>query len=195
MSSAKWWPSCLGRNALMIHIGILLSGTGSLYLTPQWKWLRNKFLIKIMYSMWPSYAIWHHKTSLTLIQVMAWCQLLGADLLFELMPACRSDPRAWWRHQMETFSALLALCTGNSPVPGEFPSQRPVTRSFDVFFDLRLNKRLGKQSWGWWFETPSPSLWPHRNGTHFNKIPKQKYILKVLYKMSGSFKNLYLYFD
>ena len=44
----------------------------------------------------------------------------------------------WWRHQMETFSALLALCAGNSPVPGEFPSQRPVTRSFDVFFDLRL---------------------------------------------------------
>ena len=46
---------------------------------------------------------------------------------------------------------------------GEFPSQRPVTRSFDVFFDLRLNKRLSKQSWGWWFETPSPSLWRHCN--------------------------------
>ena len=42
---------------------------------------------------------------------------------------------------METFSALLAICAGNSPVPGEFPAQRPVTRSFDVFFDLRLNKR------------------------------------------------------
>ena len=42
----------------------------------------------------------------------------------------------WWRHQMETFSALLALCSGNSPVTGEFPAQRPVTRSFDVFFDL-----------------------------------------------------------
>ena len=47
---------------------------------------------------------------------------------------------------METFSALLAICAGNSPVPGEFPIQRPVTRSFDVFFDLRLNKRLSKQS-------------------------------------------------
>ena len=35
---------------------------------------------------------------------------------------------------METFSALLALCEGNSPVTGEFPSQRPVTRSFDAFF-------------------------------------------------------------
>ena len=65
---------------------------------------------------------------------------------------------------METFSALLALCAGNSPVTGEFPAQRPVTRSFDVFFDLRLNKRLSKQSWGWWFETPSHPLWRHCNG-------------------------------
>ena len=70
---------------------------------------------------------------------------------------------SWWRHQMETFSALLALCAGNSPVTGEFPAQRPVTRSFDVFFDLRLNKRLSKQSWCWWFETPSHPLWRHCN--------------------------------
>ena len=69
----------------------------------------------------------------------------------------------WWRHQMETFSPLLAICAGNSPVTGEFLAQRPVTRSFDVFFDLRLNKRLSKQSWGWWFETLSCPLWRHRN--------------------------------
>ena len=49
--------------------------------------------------------------------------------------------------------------------PGEFPTQRPVTRSFDVFFDLRLNKRLSKQSWGWWFETLSRPLWRHCNAT------------------------------
>ena len=42
-------------------------------------------------------------------------------------------------------------------------AQRPVTRSFDVFFDLRLNKRLSKQSWSWWFETLSRPLWRHRN--------------------------------
>ena len=64
----------------------------------------------------------------------------------------------WWRHQMETFPALLALCAGNSPVAGEFPAQRPVTRRFDVFFDLRLNKPLSKQSWGWCSETPSSPL-------------------------------------
>ena len=63
----------------------------------------------------------------------------------------------WWRHEMHTFSALLALCAGNSPVTGEFPPQMPVTRNFDVFFDLRLNKRLSKQLWRWWFETPSCS--------------------------------------
>ena len=70
----------------------------------------------------------------------------------------------WWRHQMETFSALLVLCAGNSPVTGEFPAQRPVTRSFDVFFFyLGQIKRLSNQSWGWWFETPSRSLWRHCN--------------------------------
>ena len=65
---------------------------------------------------------------------------------------------SWWRHQIETFSTLLAPCAGNSPVIGELPSQSPVTRSFDVFFDLRLNKRLSKHSRRGWFEMPSRSL-------------------------------------
>ena len=69
----------------------------------------------------------------------------------------------WWRHQIETFSTLLAICAGTLPVPGEFPAQKPVTRSFGGFFDLRLNKRLSKQSWNWWYETPSWSLWRHCN--------------------------------
>ena len=68
---------------------------------------------------------------------------------------------------METLSALLAICAGNSPVPGEFPTQRPVARSFDVYFDLRLNKRLSKQWWSWWFETLSRPLWRHCNGESF----------------------------
>ena len=69
----------------------------------------------------------------------------------------------WWRHQMETFSALLAICAGNSPVPGEFPTQRPVTWNFGVFFDLRLNKQLSKQPRGWWFGTLLGSLWRQCN--------------------------------
>ena len=64
---------------------------------------------------------------------------------------------------METFSELLALCVGNSPVNGEFSSQRPVTRSFDVSLDMRLNKRWSEQSSGWSFETPSRSSWRHYN--------------------------------
>ena len=70
----------------------------------------------------------------------------------------------WWRHQMETFSALLAICAGNSPVTGEFPAQRPVTRSFDVFFDLRRNKWLSKL---WWIV----DLRRHR--THYDVIVMQ----------------------
>ena len=74
------------------------------------------------------------------------------------------DIARWWRHQMKTFSSLLALYEGNPSVTGGFPSQRPVTRSFVVFFDLHLNKRLSKQSISRWFETPSCSLWRHCNG-------------------------------
>ena len=73
-------------------------------------------------------------------------RLLGADvtavmfgtLWLEQIGRYHVDD-TWWRHQMETFSALLVICAGNSPVSGEFPAQRPVTRSFDVFFDLGLN--------------------------------------------------------
>ena len=64
---------------------------------------------------------------------------------------------------MESFSALLALSAGNSPVTGEFPSQSPVKRSFDVFFDLRHFEWMSKQSLGWWVETPSRPLWRHCN--------------------------------
>ena len=63
-----------------------------------------------------------------------------------------------WKH----FRVTRPLC-GEFTGPGEFPTQRPVTRSFDVFFDLRLNKQLSKQPWGWWFETPSWSLWRQCN--------------------------------
>ena len=87
---------------------------------------------------------------------------------------------ASWHH-----CPILALREGNKPVhddvikwkhfplywpfvrelvPGEFPAQRPVTQSFDAFFDLHPNKWLSKQWWCWWFETPSCPLWRHRNG-------------------------------
>ena len=59
---------------------------------------------------------------LTLVQVMAWCR----------QGTSHYRSQAWWRHQIETFSALLDICAGNSPVTVEFPSQRPVTRNFDI---------------------------------------------------------------
>ena len=71
--------------------------------------------------------------------------------------------KTWWRDQNgNIFRATGHLC-GEFTGPGEFPPQRPVTRSVDVFFDQRMYKRLSKQPWGWWFETPSWSLWRHRN--------------------------------
>ena len=78
----------------------------------------------------------------------------------------------WWRHQMETFSASLAICVGNSLVTGEFPAQMPVTRSVDVPFDLLLNKRLSIQGWGWLFETPSCPLWRHYNAMKHPHSPE-----------------------
>ena len=64
---------------------------------------------------------------------------------------------------MGTFSALLAICAGNSPVTGEFPAQKPVIRSFDVFFDLRLNQG--------WINGETGDLRRHR--THYDVIVMQ----------------------
>ena len=73
---------------------------------------------------------------------------------------------SWWRRLIETFSTWLALCEGNPPLTGGFPSKRPVTRSSDIFFDLSLNKRSRKRSRRWWFEMPWRSLWRHCKASH-----------------------------
>ena len=104
-------------------------------------------------------TIFHHACAL--IEVTGQYHRYRDSSATELIIFCVIS--SWWRHRMETFSALLALCEGKSPVTGEFSSQRPVTWSFDVFFHLRLNKRLRKQSRGWWFETPSHPSWRHCN--------------------------------
>ena len=86
-----------------------------------------------------------------------------------------SRPRQIWESLMmassngNIFRVTGHLCrefTG----PGEFPVQRPVARSFDVFFDLRPNKPLSKQWWGWWFETLSRPLWRHCNAVRSQSI-------------------------
>ena len=96
-------------------------------------------------------------------------------IIFKLTPPC---PIAKEENRVVSFNHFFSLLRddvikwkhfprywpGNSPVTGELPLQRPVTRNFDVFFDLCLSKRLNKQSWDWWFETPARSLWRYCNG-------------------------------
>ena len=129
-------------------------------------------------TLWWSVVNQSPSTSLCLYQppaipclgMVVYLCLYGAnDITIEADHRFRAWAVPWWRHQIETFSALLALCAGNSPVPGEFPTQRPVTRRFDIFFDLRLNKRLSKQPWGWWIETPSWLLWRHCNASAMSR--------------------------
>ena len=114
--------------------------------------------------MWPSANRDRLATRLIPNTGLGWCVTLCSTVIPHTLTT-------WWRHQMETFSALLAICAGNSPVSGEFPAQRPVTRGFDVFFDLRLNKRLSKQSWGWWLETLSCSLARQSNESLWQMSP------------------------
>ena len=116
----------------------------------------NKRLSKQPWGWWfetPSGPLWRH------------CKLSMAVDMRLRTSSPLVQPNARWRHPIETFS-LLALCEGNPPVIGGFPAQRPVTRSFDAFFDLRLNNRLSKPSRRRWFVTPSCSLWHHCNDVH-----------------------------
>ena len=118
-------------------------------------------------ALWIAIVVFFHAISLSSYTKIPYTKRselsLRWKLLQEYCTCIEHSSIPWWRHQKETFSALLAICAGNSPVPGEFPTQRPMTRSFDVFFDLRPNKRLSKQRWGWWVETPSCPLWRHCN--------------------------------
>ena len=71
------------------------------------------------------------------------------------------------------------ICVSCPMVTSELPSQKPATWSLDVFFHLWLNQWLSKQSWDWWFETPSCSLWRHCNVGHWNEILEQYYLYQA----------------
>ena len=83
-----------------------------------------------------------------------WLGVVRKHAMHQQERYCSHDDVIKWKHFPRYW--ILAICAGNSP------AQRPVTRSL-VFFDLRLNKRLSKQTWGWWFETLSRPLWRHCN--------------------------------
>ena len=81
-----------------------------------------------------------------------------------------------WKH----FPRYWPFVWGIHRSPVNSPHKRPVTRSFDVFFDMRLNKRLSKQSWGWWFETPLRSWWRYCN------VRETMFALHVSWRMVSS---------
>ena len=117
-------------------------------------WLRQNVVL----TSW-----WRYHYVMCPLDTLMWRQSNG-DSLKVTVSQWEMDGYPWWRHHMETFSVLLALCEGNPSVTGGFPSQRPVTRSFAIFFDLRLNKSLCIQSKGRWFDTRLHSLWRHCSG-------------------------------
>ena len=135
-------------------------------LSPSFCWKQKANIVMLTGGKLPSNLLLSYKGELSIYDyrttTVLWSVTFGIELA-KCLDCCYIILNPWWRHQKETFSALLALCAGNSPVTGEFPAQRPMTRSFDVFFDMRLNKRLSKQSWGRWFETQSRPLWHHSN--------------------------------
>ena len=92
---------------------------------------------------------------------------------YPVVESPREARNPWWRHQMETFSASLALCEGNPPDTGWFPSQRSLTRRFGVFFDLRLNKRLIKLWIRRLFKTLWRPLWRHCNASFSSSASSQ----------------------
>ena len=83
-----------------------------------------------------------------------------------------------WKYHRSTSPVLCMMTSSNGNIfrvtghlCGEFTGHRgiPRTKASDAelwcYLDLHLNKRLSKQSWGWWFETLSRSLWRHGNGS------------------------------
>ena len=118
---------------------------------------------------WRTTLPWRHMNSMA-----STTPLFVKQLVYDVGNKSTKAPHYWCHFVMVIYRYMMTSPNGNifrvtgslcGEFTGEFPSQRPVTRSFDVFFDLHLNKRLNKQSRRRWFETPSLSLWRHRNET------------------------------
>ena len=155
MLSGKCQPFCLGLNVLkpFRHVDHTMNSITS---TKPKVSMSQKGCYKISYTFW-----YYNSTS------MNFCMYKSIPMT-KCTSECtrgsnKSKMKSRWRHQMETFSTSLAICEGNPPGTGGFPSQRPVMWSFDVFFDLCLNNWLSIQSRCWWFEMPLCSLWCHCN--------------------------------
>ena len=121
-------------------------------------------------------CLYFPKTSCKIFQTIRWRRPKWPSRSHEILRhlKCWLGQNAWWRHKMKTFSALLAICVGNSPVTDEFPHKGQWRGALMFSLICTWKKRLRKQSWGWWFETPSRSLWCHCNG--LNRCCWFKYI-------------------
>ena len=108
-----------------------------------------------IYFLWMSQYLWYRNVLYNEIMIICLIKPQNDIVINETCSTLHDDVFKW-KH----FPRYWPFA-GNSPVTGEFRAQRPVTRSVDVFFDLRLNKHLSKQSWSWWFETPSCLLSRH----------------------------------
>ena len=96
---------------------------------------------------------------------------------------------------MTSLNKNIFRITGN--LCREFPphrSQRPVTQSFDVFFDLRLNKCFGKQWWGWWFEITSCPLWRHCNGADTDLAANHQWG-PLVFNFAGNAQHIYPWYE
>ena len=132
---------------------------------PPWNSFR---LYSFLVIMWPIFSIFTLQGCLMWVQRMI-CALpmslmwwIWYDISLGRIKAKRVCEPMMTSSNGNIFRVTDPLC-GEFTGPGEFPTQRPVTRSFSVFFDLRFNKRLSKLPRGWWFETPSWSLWRQCN--------------------------------
>ena len=163
------------------HFSIVQTQTPPIW--PMYSHTRNSFPTNQQLYTQAHTREWHHITPHEICTVSLWFYHLSGWIHVVNSENCHDANFAvtLWRHQLETFSTLLDLCAGNSPVTSEFPSQRPVTWSFDVFFDLCLNKWLSKQSIRWWFEMPLHPLWCHSNEWHSSLLSWHNYL-----SMSGS---------
>ena len=133
-SSNSWclhYPCYLQQSSLLMY---LVARSPTLFLVPHGHQL---FKIGLVYEA----PIWYSLSRCYTVRYLHTHWIIKTHSISRA-----SSPR--WRHQMETLSALLAHCAGNSPVTDDFPTQRPVTQSFDVFFHLRVNLRRQRAHYG-----------------------------------------------
>ena len=132
--------------------------------------------------LWPQWKCWLNSGAFSLHMTRTPCQCTCGKPGVESSISSYPIVSTWMVTQSTLSHSTMTSSNGNifrvtGPLcgeftgPGEFPTQRPVTRSFDVFFDLHLNKRLSKQPWGWWFETPSWSFWRQYNALSLFSLP------------------------